>query len=141
MTSTHKLRWSHGDATIVSTSAMLTDATFILPNGPFKPFARAPWVGTVSDPAIVGHLRVLAGDFVGLPFGTGGRQAPTLPEWSALMTQPPDAPRVRTTSLGPRSSNMAALVSGAPVYPRCVRSSSLTFTTSAQPIIESAASR
>lgn len=87
MTSTHRLRWSHGDATIVTTSAMLTDATFNLPNGPFKPFARAPWVGTVSDPSIVGHLRVLAGDFVGLPFGTGGRQAPNLPEWSALMSQ------------------------------------------------------
>lgn len=88
MTSTHRLRWSHGDATIVTTAAMLTDATFVLPNGPFKPFARAPWVGTVSDPSITGHLRVLAGDFVGLPFGTGGRTAPNLPEWSSLMTQP-----------------------------------------------------
>lgn len=84
----HQLRWSHGEATVVTTSAMLTDATFTLPNGPFRPFARAPWVGKVDDPSIVGHLRVLAGDFVGLPFGTGGRTAPNLPDWSRLMTQP-----------------------------------------------------
>lgn len=85
----HQLRWSHGEATVISLSAMLTDATFALPNGPFRPFARAPWVGKVDDPSITGHLRVLAGDFVGLPFGTGGRKAaPHLPEWGALLTQP-----------------------------------------------------
>lgn len=87
MSASHQLRWSHGEATIVTTSAMLTDATFNLPNGPFKPFARAPWVGTVDDPSITGHLRVLAGDFVGLPFGTGGRNAPNLPQWDKLLTQ------------------------------------------------------
>ena len=107
MPSSHNLRWSHGEATIVTTSAMLTDATFRLPNGPFKPFARAPWVGTVDDPSIVGHLRVLAGDFVGLPFGTGGRQAPNLPEWSALMTQSP-----KGTIHGPVAHEEWTIVSG-----------------------------
>ncbi len=85
----HQLRWSHGEATVVTTAATVTDLTFSLPNGPFKPFARAPWVGTVDDPSVTGHLRVLSGDFVGLPFGTGGRTAPNLPEWSSLMTQEP----------------------------------------------------
>jgi len=85
---THQLRWSHGDATVATTAATVIDATFALPNGPFKPFARAPWVGKINDPNIVGHLRVLSGDFVGIPFGTGGRTAPNLPEWSALLTQP-----------------------------------------------------
>jgi len=72
----------------VATAATITDATFTLPNGPFKPFARAPWVGKVTDPSITGHLRVLSGDFVGLPFGTGGREAPNVPEWGNLLTQP-----------------------------------------------------
>jgi hypothetical protein len=87
---THQLRWSHGEATVISTSAMLTDATFTLPNGPFKPFARAAWLGKVDDPQYTGHLRYLAGDFVGLPFGTGGRRAAAhLPEWDSLIVQPP----------------------------------------------------
>lgn len=103
----HQLRWSHGEATIVTTSAMLTDATFKLPNGPFKPFARAPWVGRIDDPSITGHLRVLAGDFVGLPFGTGGRSAPTLPEWSSLMTQPANG-----TIHGPAAHDDWTIVSG-----------------------------
>lgn len=90
MSASHQLRWSHGEATVVATAATVTDLTFKLPNGPFQPFARAPWVGTVDDPAITGHLRVLSGDFVGVPFGTGGRQAPNLPEWSRLMTQQPN---------------------------------------------------
>lgn len=83
----HQLRWSHGEATIVATACTVTDLTFHLPNGPFRPFARAPWVGKIDDPSITGHLRVLSGDFVGLPFGTGGRTAPNLPEWSSLMGQ------------------------------------------------------
>ncbi|WP_156343019.1 hypothetical protein [Devosia sp. A16] len=88
MSLSHKLRWSHGEATVLSTAAMLADATFLVADRPFKPFARAPWLGTVDDPSIVGHLRVLAGDFVGLPFGTGGRHAgPNLPEWGSLLTQ------------------------------------------------------
>jgi galactose mutarotase-like enzyme len=86
---THQLRWSHGEATVATTAATVIDATFNLPNGPFKPFARAPWIGSVTDTSIAGHLRVLSGDFVGLPFGNGGRTAPNLPEWSELLTQKP----------------------------------------------------
>ena len=45
MSLSHKLRWSHGEATILSTAAMLADATFLVDGKPFKPFARAPWLG------------------------------------------------------------------------------------------------
>lgn len=103
----HQLRWLHGEATIAATAATVTDLTFNLPNGPFKPFARAPWVGTIDDPAITGHLRVLSGDFVGIPFGTGGRSAPNLPEWSSLMTQPANG-----TIHGPAAHYDWTLVSG-----------------------------
>ncbi len=103
----HNLRWSHGEATVVTTAATVTDATFVLPNGPFKPFARAPWVGKVGDPSITGHLRVLSGDFVGLPFGTGGRQAPTLPQWGDLLTQPANG-----TIHGPSAHEEWTIVSG-----------------------------
>jgi hypothetical protein len=103
----HQLRWSHGEATIVATACTVTDLTFNLPNGPFRPFARAPWVGKVDDPSITGHLRVLSGDFVGIPFGTGGRTAPNLPEWSSLMTQAPNG-----TIHGPSAHEDWTLVSG-----------------------------
>lgn len=89
MSSSHKLRWSHGEATILSTAAMLADATFTVAGKPFKPFARAPWLGTVDDPSIVGHLRVLAGDFVGLPFGAGRPLGSAPSDWASLMTHEP----------------------------------------------------
>lgn len=68
----HRLTWAHGTATVLPTAAMLADCVFDLPNGPFSPFARAPWMGTVTDRTITGHLRELGGDFVGIPFGSGG---------------------------------------------------------------------
>ncbi|MBK8082822.1 MAG: hypothetical protein IPK28_02755 [Devosia sp.] len=93
MKTEHRLRWSHGEATVLANSAMLADCTFTVDSRPFAPFARAPWLGTVDDPTITGHLRVLAGDFVGLPFGSGQgfRNAP--PEWAAL----PGLPAYRST--------------------------------------------
>ena len=80
------LHWSQGSAHVLTTAAMLADCTFLLPSGPFAPFARAPWMGTVSDPAISGHLRELGGDFVCQPFGRG-RDIPTAPpDWAGLLT-------------------------------------------------------
>lgn len=77
---------------MLSTAAMLADCRFDLPNGPFSPFAKAPWLGTVHDPAIIGHLRELGGDFVCVPFGSGGHQGYAPPDWAALMTGPPYRP-------------------------------------------------
>ena len=68
---THRLQWSHGEATVLTTAAMLAECSFALPSGDFSPFARAPWIGNISDPEISGHLRELGGDFVCLPFGVG----------------------------------------------------------------------
>ncbi|MGV3490695.1 MAG: hypothetical protein ACO1OG_05165 [Devosia sp.] len=107
MSASHELRWSHGAATITTTAATVTDCTFELDNGPFKPFARAPWLGRVTDPGITGHLRVLSGDFVGVPFGTGGRQAPNVPEWGKLLTQEPSG-----TIHGPSAHYDWTIVSG-----------------------------
>jgi len=88
----HTLSWLHGEATVLNTAAMLADCRFDLPNGPFSPFAKAPWMGTVNDPSIIGHLRELGGDFVCVPFGSGGHQGYAPPEWAALMTDPPYRP-------------------------------------------------
>jgi hypothetical protein len=88
----HRIEWSHGTATVLSTAAMLADCTFVLDTGSFSPFARAPWMGTVSDPTIVGHLRELGGDFVGVPFGTGGRGGDAPPEWAHLVQIPASYP-------------------------------------------------
>ena len=80
----HRLKWSHGEARVVDTAATVTDCTFSLPNGPFQPFARAPWVDSIDDPSITGHLRVLSGDFVGVPFGTGRVIADAPEAWASL---------------------------------------------------------
>lgn len=88
MTASRSFRWSHGEAKVLATAAMLDTCIFQLPNGPFSPFVRAPWMGTVTDHSIIGHLRELGGDFVGIPFGTG-RPMPGAPvEWASLMTEP-----------------------------------------------------
>ena len=65
----HALHWQYGSATILPTAAMLADCTFLLDGKPFSPFAHAPWMGTIRDRSIIGHLRELGGDFVGVPFG------------------------------------------------------------------------
>jgi hypothetical protein len=82
----HNLVWAYGQARVLTTAAMLADCTFKLPRGPFAPFARAPWMGTVSDPTISGHLRELGGDFVCLPFGRA-RTIPDAPaDWAKVLT-------------------------------------------------------
>lgn len=88
----HRLNWSHGEATVLITAAMLADCTFLLPNGPFAPFARARWMGTITDPSVIGHLRELGGDFVGVPFGSGGAGQDVPPDWAPLMRDPPFRP-------------------------------------------------
>jgi hypothetical protein len=87
-----RLQWSHGEAEVLSTAAMLADCRFDLPSGPFRPYARAPWMGTVTDKAIIGHLRELGGDFACVPFGAGPAEPMGPPEWASLMTDPPLLP-------------------------------------------------
>ena len=86
------LGWSHGDALVLSTAAMLAECRFDLGGEDFRPFARAPWMGQVSNPAIIGHLRELGGDFACLPFGAGPPQPIGPPEWAELMGEPPLGP-------------------------------------------------
>lgn len=88
----HQLTWSHGEAVVLSTAAMLADCTFQLPSGPFRPYARAPWMGTIDDPDVTGHLRELGGDFVCVPFGAGPAEPVGPAEWASLMSDPPLRP-------------------------------------------------
>lgn len=88
----YRLKWSHGDALVLSTAAMLADCRFDLPNGAFRPYARAPWMGTIEDDGIIGHLRELGGDFACVPFGAGPEQPAGPSEWADLMTEPPAKP-------------------------------------------------
>lgn len=82
----HLLNWSHGQATVLTTAAMLAECHFALPSGNFFPFAGAPWMGSVSDPEIPGHLRELGGDFVCLPFGIGREIRNPAPDWKPLLS-------------------------------------------------------
>lgn len=92
MTSSHSFRWSHGEAKVLATAAMLDTCIFELPNGRFTPFARAPWMGTLTDTSLVGHLRELGGDFAGIPFGTGRPMPDAPPEWAELIQEPAQHP-------------------------------------------------
>ncbi len=88
----HHLHWSHGQATVLTTAAMLAECCFTLPSGSFSPFARAPWFGSLNDPKISGHLRELGGDFACLPFGIGREAADPPPDWAPLLTQKGEGP-------------------------------------------------
>jgi hypothetical protein len=88
----HRLIWPFGEATVLTTAAMLDACTFRLGNRHFAPFARAPWMGTLHDPAISGHLRQLGGDFVCLPFGTERIMEDAPGEWAGLLTQATGGP-------------------------------------------------
>ena len=82
----HHLKWSHGEATVLTTAAMLAECRFALPSGEFSPFAHAPWTGSISDRKISGHLRELGGDFVCLPFGIGRETKNPPQNWEHLLT-------------------------------------------------------
>ena len=82
----HRLHWSHGQATVLTTAAMLAECQFALPSGNFSPFASAPWIGSIDDPKIPGHLRELGGDFVCLPFGIGREVPNSSDNWKPLLT-------------------------------------------------------
>jgi hypothetical protein len=73
--SEYTLTWRYGLAKVLDTAAMLAECTFLMDGRSFSPFGRAPWMGSVQDRSIVGHLRELGGDFVGVPFG--GNPAPS----------------------------------------------------------------
>ena len=88
----HHLHWPHGQATVLTTAAMLANCMFALPNAPFSLFARAPWIGQVHDPTMIGHLRELGGDFACLPFRIGRPTPGAPPEWSAVISGPAQGP-------------------------------------------------
>lgn len=81
----HELIWSHGRARVLTNSAMLAECRFDLPRGPFRPFARAPWMGRFHDRSVSSHLRDLGGDFVCLPFGQGRPVPGAPPDWAAVI--------------------------------------------------------
>jgi galactose mutarotase-like enzyme len=103
----HVLKWSHGTARVVDTAATVTDCEFLLPGGTLKPFARAPWVDQMDDPSVSGHHRVLSGDFVGLPFGTGRELVGAPESWAKLGPTTP----VKTIH-GPAADEDWTIVSG-----------------------------
>lgn len=87
------LRWSHGSAAFSPIAAMLTDAAFDVGGHEVRPFARAPWLdGAPLAPGTPGHLRVLGGDFVGLPFGSAAVPRDVSGEWRRWAGLPLDGP-------------------------------------------------
>lgn len=78
-------------AEVSTTAAMLTDAAFRIGGREVRPLARAPWLDEPVDlDGHVGHLRVLGGEFVGVPFGASGAPDGTAAPWAGVL--PTDAP-------------------------------------------------
>ncbi|MFD4960426.1 hypothetical protein [Microbacterium sp. NPDC058389] len=78
------LRWSHGEVRISPIAAMLRSARLRTARGWVMPFAAAPW--DRDDPGVAGlpgHLRVLGGEFVCLPFGSAPLPSDAPPDWLA----------------------------------------------------------
>jgi hypothetical protein len=79
------LDWEFGSAEVIATAGILRDCTFRLPSGRrFSPLARAPWAGRDDiDGSLPGHMRHLGGEFLCLPFGSGGAPQALSPRWDA----------------------------------------------------------
>lgn len=72
-------------ATVSPLAAMVVDGVFLVGDREHRPLARAPWIGEPGLDEHPGHLRILGGDFVGLPFGASGEPAGLDPEWRGLI--------------------------------------------------------
>jgi hypothetical protein len=80
-------------AVVHPTAAMLLEASFQVEGRTVHPFARAPWIGDSGLEDLPGHLRVLGGEFVGVPFGSSGAPADLDPAWAGLVpVEAPDPP-------------------------------------------------
>ena len=79
-----RLRWSHGEATVAARAGMLMGARFRVGDAWFSPFAAAPWAGQLPRTnGLPGHVAVLGGEFVGVPFGSSLLPGDHPPAWSA----------------------------------------------------------
>ena len=92
---TRRIAWGGGTAEICSTAGMLTDAEFHLGDRRVRPLARAPW--HAADPVVAGepgHVRVLGGEFVCLPFGSAPVPVDAAAGWriAAAPNEPPHGP-------------------------------------------------
>lgn len=71
-------------ASVATTAAMVVDAGFEVGGRTVRPYARAPWIGEAGLEAHPGHVRVLGGDFVGLPFGAAGTPHDVIESWTSV---------------------------------------------------------
>lgn len=77
-------------ATVSPVAGMLIDAAFTIGGTTHRPFARAPWIDADGVPERgledqPGHLRMLGGEFVAVPFGSVGAPEGLSPEWSEIV--------------------------------------------------------
>lgn len=91
----------HVRVTVSPLAAMVVDAEFVVDGVAHRPLAAAPWLGEPGLESLPGHLRVLGGDFVGLPFGSSGAPEGLVSEWNGLVApsapEPPHGPAAEET--------------------------------------------
>lgn len=97
-----QLNGASARAVVSTTAGMLLDAVFTVDGVEHRPLAIAPWVDRTGAAAATaeerlddqpGHLRVLAGEFVAVPFGSVGAPLALEPEWSGIVpAEAPDRP-------------------------------------------------
>jgi hypothetical protein len=90
---TVEFSWSHGRAVVSPTAGMLVDAVFRVGDQDVRPFARAPWLDEPDiDPGTPGHVRVLGGDFLALPFGSAAVPSAAVGGWNRHADLPVSRP-------------------------------------------------
>lgn len=88
-----ELVWSHGRGRVHATAAMLRDLTVTAGGRRVQPLAQAAW--GPQDPEVAGlpgHLRMLGGDFVCLPFGSAAVPSDAPKDWRRVGTPVPVPP-------------------------------------------------
>lgn len=83
-----ELRWSHGRAVLSPVAGMVVEAVFLVDGHEVRPLASAPWRPEDVDPGTPGHLRVLGGDFLALPFGSAAVPPDAVGGWAAHADAP-----------------------------------------------------
>ena len=78
------LGWRFGALTVQRFGAMLGPLTFVLPSGrAVSPLFQAPWAAEVSDPAVLGVIAHLRGEWPCVPFGVQPEPREFTERWAA----------------------------------------------------------
>jgi len=106
------LEWSHGVVVVDPLSAMIRDAVFRVGGADVRPLAAALWEDPGPHSGLPGHVRVLGGDFVCVPFGSAAVPPDADAAWNtaAAANDPPHGLSAELTWSAPQPTGDALLL-------------------------------